>query len=177
MSKEILLVIDMQNDFIDGSLGTEEAKQIVGKVIEIVNTFEKENKDIYYTKDTHGKNYLETQEGKKLPLEHCIKNTLGWEIPTLILGSYDHQIFEKETFGSKLLFDTLKEKYQDNLDTIMLVGLCTDICVISNAILAKAYFPNVRVVVDASATAGVTKELYQKALDVMKSCQIEIINA
>lgn len=174
--KKILIVVDMQNDFIDGSLGTKEAKNIVPNVIEKIKQYEKEEASIFYTKDTHFDNYLDTQEGKKLPVEHCIKGTNGWMIPNNVLRDHQGYVIEKYTFGSKDLYDYLYKEYSnEQFTSIELIGLCTDICVISNALLAKAYFPNINIIVDSACCAGVTIESHQKALDTMKMCQITIL--
>ena len=174
--KKILIVVDMQNDFIDGSLGTPEALKIVPKVIDKIKRYEEENTLIYYTKDTHFEDYLKTCEGKKLPVEHCIKNTTGWMIPDNILRNHQDCIIEKYTFGSKELFDELlKINEKESFESIELIGLCTDICVISNALLAKAYFPNVKIIVDSTCCSGVTKESHEKALSIMAMCQIDIL--
>lgn len=170
---KILLVIDMQNDFINGSLGTAEACDIVENVVEKIKSYENNNSIIYYTKDTHYEDYLNTKEGLKLPVKHCIKNTLGWEIPKNVLRN-NKNIIEKNTFGSRILFEQLK-KYESDIESIELIGLCTDICVISNALLAKAYFPNIDIIVDEKCCAGVTVDSHNKAIETMKMCQIEII--
>ena len=142
---KILVVVDMQNDFINGSLGTKEAEKIVPNVIKKIKEFE-ENKDlIIYTKDTHYKDYLTTPEGLKLPVEHCIKDTSGWEIPIDVIRD-NKIVFEKETFGSVELMDYLKTI---EFEEIYFVGLCTDICVVSNVLLTKANFPNKKIVVDS----------------------------
>lgn len=173
--KKVLIVVDMQNDFINGSLGTIEAKTIVPNVRNKVIEYENNQDLIFYTKDTHFDNYLETLEGTNLPVKHCIKNTDGWQIPQEILRN-NYQVIEKYTFGSVDLFKQLQIIYRDNpFDTIELVGLCTDICVISNALLAKAFFPELNIVVDSSSCAGVTKESHFNALSAMKLCQIKII--
>ena len=166
---KVLIVVDMQNDFIDGSLGSNEAKSIVPNVINKIKEYE--NELIYFTKDTHFENYLETPEGKKLPVKHCVKGTNGWDIPNEILNNHKN-IIEKYTFGSVELFEKLKEI--DNIESIELIGLCTDICVVSNVLLAKAYFPNLQIIVDSTCCAGVTPDSHQKAIDTMKMCQIDI---
>lgn len=168
---KVLIVVDMQNDFIDGSLGSTEAKKIVPNVINKIKEYEDTNQLIYYTKDTHFNDYLQTPEGKKLPVEHCIKGTDGWNIPKDILRNNDN-VIEKYTFGSVDLFEELKKI--NNLESIELIGLCTDICVVSNALLAKAYFPNIQIIVDSTCCAGVTPESHNKAIDTMKMCQIDI---
>ena len=172
--KKVLIVVDMQNDFIDGALGTKEALEIVPSVIEKIKTYENENSIIYYTMDTHFSDYLKTQEGMRLPVEHCIKNTVGWEIPKNILRD-NLNIIEKYTFGSTKLFEKLSEM-KDQIESIELIGLCTDICVVSNALLAKANFLDIPVYVDASCCAGVTPKSHNEALNTMKMCQINVLN-
>lgn len=172
--QDILIVVDMQNDFIDGALGTVDAVSIVPKVKEKIENF---SGKILFTRDTHEQNYLDTQEGKKLPVEHCIRNTKGWEIHPELLELCKETPIDKETFGSVKLGSILQQEYQKNpIHSITLVGLCTDICVISNAILLKAFLPEVRIIVDASCCAGVTPQSHQTALDAMISCQIEVEN-
>ena len=173
MSRKILIVIDMQNDFIDGSLGTKEAEAIVPAVIEKIKEYPKQ--DVYATRDTHLKDYLNTQEGKNLPVEHCIKGTKGWEIRAdiaeLILKNH---IFDKPTFGSVQLAEAVKKMNEEEPLEIELIGLCTDICVVSNALLLKAFMPEVRISVDPSCCAGVTPEKHEAALETMRSCQIQV---
>ena len=170
----ILVVIDMQNDFIDGALGTPEAVAIVPKVMVKMMNFDGL---VLATRDTHGEDYLERQEGKKLPVVHCIKGTHGWEIKDEIQQLLISQPIDKPTFGSEALGKVLKDLNNDvePIDSITLVGLCTDICVISNAMLLKAFLPEVPLMVDASCCAGVTPESHERALEAMKACQIEII--
>lgn len=169
MSK-LLVVVDMQKDFVDGSLGTAEAVKIVPEVVEEIENFDG---DVVFTLDTHSSIYLETQEGKNLPVPHCIKDTDGWRldksIEPLALG---RRIFEKPTFGSVELAEFVASK---DYDDITLIGLCTDICVLSNAMLIKAYLPEVKISVKASCCAGVTPESHENALSAMKMCQINII--
>lgn len=170
--KKLLVVVDMQKDFIDGALGTEEAQGIVGKVKEKIENFDGE---VVFTLDTHSGIYLETQEGKNLPVEHCIKGTVGWELDERLKKLADgRQIFEKPTFGSVQLAEYVVSG--DYLE-VELIGLCTDICVISNAMLIKAFLPEVKVAIDASCCAGVTPESHNNALSAMAMCQIEIKNA
>jgi Amidases related to nicotinamidase len=178
--KKILIVIDMQKDFIDGALGTKEAVGIVSNVTDKIATC---NGDIYITKDTHHENYLATAEGKKLPVTHCIKDTSGWELDEqikLALENREYIEFLKPTFGSIEMAEYIKKQITDNnidvscLD-IELIGVCTDICVISNALLLKAYFPEAMIKVDSHCCAGVTPESSKNALEAMKMCQIEII--
>ena len=170
----ILVVIDMQNDFIDGALGTPEAVAIVPKVMVKMMNFDGL---VLATRDTHGEDYLERQEGKKLPVVHCIKGTHGREIKDEIQQLLISQPIDKPTFGSEALGNVLKDLNNDvePIDSITLVGLCTDICVISNAMLLKAFLPEVPIMVDASCCAGVTPESHERALEAMKACQIEII--
>ena len=170
----ILVVVDMQNDFIDGALGTPEAEAIVPKVMVKMMNFDGL---VLATRDTHGEDYLERQEGKKLPVVHCIKGTHGWEIKDEIQQLLISQPIDKPTFGSEALGNVLKDLNNDvePIDSITLVGLCTDICVISNAMLLKAFLPEVPIMVDASCCAGVTPESHERALEAMKACQIEII--
>ena len=176
MSK-ILIVIDMQNDFIDGSLGTKEAVAIVPKVLAKIN-----NHDgiIIFTKDTHEEAYLKTQEGQNLQVLHCIEGTHGWELQKEIGQIYEENIcpvYTKDTFGSKDLIKHLVElSAKETIEEIELIGLCTDICVISNALTIKTFLPEVPIKVDASCCAGVTPESHSNALHAMKMCQIEIIN-
>lgn len=165
---KILVVVDMQNDFIDGALGTKEAEAIVPYVQKKIESYK--NEKIYFTRDTHGENYSETQEGKKLPVPHCIKGTDGWQISDK-LDTFGCEVIDKPTFGSVALSKLIKE---DNPESVELCGLCTDICVISNAMLIKATLPEVKISVDASCCAGVTPESHKNALEAMKMCQIEI---
>lgn len=168
---DVLVVVDMQNDFIDGALGTKEAQAIVSDVAKKIRDFQGE---IYYTMDTHKADYLSTQEGKNLPVEHCIKGSKGWEISPAIPVTDAAKVLEKPTFGSVTLAETLKKR-ETELDSVTLVGLCTDICVISNAMLIKAYMPEVPVFVDAACCAGVTPESHKQALEAMKMCQIQVL--
>lgn len=170
--QDILIVVDMQNDFVDGALGTPEAQSIVANVIEKMANFDGR---VLFTKDTHEANYLETQEGRKLPIEHCIRDTAGWEIVPDIAVLRQGQVVEKDTFGSRDLVAVLDEmNVEDPIRSITLVGLCTDICVISNALLIKAFLPEVEINVDALCCAGVTPESHQIALSAMKACQINV---
>ena len=173
--KNYLIVVDMQNDFIDGSLGTSEAVAIVNKVAEKIRGFDGE---VIFTRDTHQPDYLSTQEGRNLPVEHCIEGSHGWEIRSELTGIRpDAQIIDKPTFGSAELGCLLLEKSIDEgLGEITVIGLCTDICVISNALLIKAFLPETPVAVDASCCAGVTPQSHLNALAAMKMCQIKIEN-
>ena len=175
--KNILIVIDMQHDFVDGSLGTPEAQAIVPKIDYLIKTGDFD--DVYYTFDTHYKNYNKTLEGRKLPVEHCQFRTQGWSLATKNFPINHEHAIEKETFGflswdmwlSARIFDE-----EHKIGTITIVGLCTDICVISNALILRAFYPNTRIICDASRCAGTTPEAHKAALTVMKSCQIDVIN-
>ena len=170
----ILIVVDMQNDFIDGALGTKEAEAIVDRVKSIIDSFEGK---IIFTRDTHTEGYLETSEGRNLPVIHCVKDTHGWQISGKLDTTRALCIIDKPVFGSlELAQILLNEDKKEKVDEIVLVGLCTDICVISNAMIAKAYLPEVKVKVDAACCAGVTPESHKNALEAMKMCQIEIEN-
>ena len=160
--EKILIIVDMQKDFVDGSLGTKEAQAIVPAVKEKIENF---NGDIIFTKDTHGEDYMNTQEGQNLPVPHCIKGTPGHEII-------------KETFGSRKLANFLKELHKEKeIESIELIGLCTDICVVSNALLIKAFLPEVPILADSNCCAGVTPEKHESALETMRSCQILVCEA
>lgn len=195
---KVLVIIDLQNDFITGSLGTPEAQAIVHKVCEKIVNWDGE---IIFTQDTHDENYLGTQEGRKLPVKHCIKDTDGWKICDEVIGAlkyrrskrggfcvedypeipqkYYHKVYEKHTFASHGLgafLSYLNYSKGNHVDEVQIVGLCTDICVISNALLIKSYLPEVSIIVDASCCAGVTPESHKNALETMKMCQIEAVN-
>ena len=175
MSKNILAVIDMQNDFIDGALGTKEAQAIVGNVARYIKSAIDNGDEVVYTRDTHFENYMETQEGRKLPVPHCIKGTDGWEICDELraLRNETSKIFDKLTFGSVELASYLKTV--TGLESVTLIGLCTDICVISNAMVIKANLPEVEIKVVESCCAGVTPQSHKNALEAMKVCQIQVI--
>ena len=167
-----LVVVDMQNDFIDGSLGTPEAVGIVPAVAAKIEGFDGE---VIYTRDTHQDNYMDTQDGHNLPVPHCIEGTKGWELAPAIKSLCKSEPINKPTFGSRKLGEYIASR--NDAESITLIGLCTDICVISNALLLKAYMPEVHICVDASCCAGVTVQSHQNALEAMKMCQIEILNA
>lgn len=168
--KNLLLVIDMQNDFVTGSLGTTEAVQIVPSVTDKVKKYIDAGDDVIFTRDTHTSAYLQTQEGRKLPVEHCIKDTRGWELIDE-LKPYAELIFDKPAFGSVELAEyVVKNDYRE----IELIGLCTDICVVSNALLLKAHLLETEISVDAACCAGVTPETHEAAITTMKMCQITI---
>lgn len=165
--KRTLIVVDMQNDFIDMALGTAEAVAIVPKVKAKIQEYADRGDEIIYTRDTHFADYLDTPEGKKLPVPHCIEGTQGWQIAQ---GLYIDgcKIIDKPNFG-------WPHWNQEHLEQVELIGLCTDICVVSNALIIKATFPDIPVAVDASCCAGVTPETHNAALATMKMCQIDII--
>lgn len=171
--RRILVVVDMQKDFVNGALGTKEAVAIVPAVVDKIREYEKEN--IFVTRDTHQKDYLTTQEGRKLPVEHCIEGTPGWELdPTVAEAVQGAAIVNKPTFGSTELMNIIREISEKDEISIELIGLCTDICVVSNALLLKAAVPEVEISVDASCCAGVTPEKHEAALETMRSCQIQV---
>jgi nicotinamidase-related amidase len=168
----VLVVVDMQNDFIDCALGTPQAVVIVPKVVERIAQAKANKEEILLTLDTHGENYLSTQEGKYLPVIHCVEGTFGWELNDKVAAATKGcKTFKKPTFGSLALADYLKGK---KVDEVELIGLCTDICVISNAMILKAALPETKIVVDSSCCAGATMEGHKVALDAMKNCQIII---
>lgn len=172
---KILVVVDIQKDFVDGALGTNEAMAIIKNACNKIEAF---NGDIFVTMDTHTQDYMNTAEGKKLPVPHCIKGTPGWELNTEIkkaLASKQHTIIEKNTFGSEKLASLIKEKYDDKELSVELIGICTDICVISNALTIKAHNPECEITVDSSCCAGVTPEAHNAAVEVMKSCLINVL--
>ena len=167
----------MQKDFVDGALGSQQAQAIVPNAVEKIKSFDG---DIFVTFDTHFVNYLETAEGKKLPVVHCVKGTDGWELDGAIaaaLADKDYTSVEKLTFGSVALPQLIKERSGSEEISIELIGLCTDICVVSNALILKATFPESAIAVDAACCAGVTPQLHDSALQTMRSCQIDILNA
>lgn len=174
--KKLLVVVDIQNDFVDGALGTKEATAIIPNVVEKIKNW---NGDILCTQDTHNLNYLETREGKHLPVEHCIYGTGGHSINNDVFNALvsstsgnDAEFLDKYTFGSTALPEIIRHK---GYDYIELIGLCTDICVVSNALILKASFPETDIAVDASCCAGVTPESHNAALTTMKMCQINVI--
>ena len=170
MKKEVLVVVDMQKDFIDGALGTKEAEDIVENVAEKIRSFDGE---IVFTRDTHTEKYMETQEGRKLPVPHCIRGSEGWQLDQRLkaLCTSDCKVFDKPTFGSVELAEYLRKQAPEK---ITLIGLCTDICVISNAIMLKAFLTETEIAVVESCCAGVTPESHKNALEAMKMCQITV---
>ena len=178
---KILIVVDMQKDFIDGALGTIEAQSIVDGVVEKIKKYKAEEYHVLATMDTHEENYLDTREGRYLPIEHCITGTDGWQLDSRVSEALGFSVtLRKSTFGSLDLPEYVKELTQPEKDgkglTIEIVGLCTDICVVSNALILKAAFPEADIYVDASLCAGVTATKHKAAIKTMKSCQIDIVN-
>ena len=171
-----LVVIDVQNDFVTGSLGTAEAVEMLPRLLEKMRSFEGA---ILMTIDTHEENYLETQEGRMLPVKHCIMGTEGWRFPeevNALRESRGARIYAKPTFGSEKLVADLKRLYEsDELESVELVGLCTDICVISNAMVLRAAFPETEIEILSDCCAGVTPQSHQTALDAMRACQFTIV--
>ena len=173
--KRFLVVVDMQNDFVDGALGSEQAAAIVPAAVKKISSFDG---DIFVTLDTHFEDYLQTAEGKKLPVAHCIKGTNGWRLNKDIKAVLDEKDFtevEKNTFGSVNLPGLIKKAAGEEDFSIELIGLCTDICVVSNALLLKASFPEAPISVDSACCAGVTNEKHEAALETMRSCQIDVL--
>ncbi len=177
---QVLVVVDMQNDFVSSALGTPEAREIVSRVADRAAAAKERGEEILFTRDTHEEGYLDTQEGRKLPVPHCIRGTWGWEIVEPLQTYAEHPI-DKPTFGSQFLGALLKARDEDlrrqgkpGVERVTLIGLCTDICVISNALLIKAFLPEAEVAVDASCCAGVTPESHRTALTAMKACQITV---
>ena len=169
-----LIVVDMQVDFVSGVLGTKEAQAITGRVKEKIDSFEGR---VIYTRDTHEADYLSTQEGRNLPVKHCIKGTSGWQIVPELEALRTGPAIDKPAFGSMQLACLLAEEHKkEAIESITLIGLCTDICVISNALILKAQLPEVPVSVDAACCAGVTPESHKNALGAMRMCQIQIEN-
>ena len=173
--KKILVVVDIQNDFVDGALGTAQAQAMVENAAQKIKSFDG---DIFVTYDTHFENYMDTKEGEKLPVPHCVKGTKGWELTPKIadaLKDKKYTAVEKLTFGSVELPNLIKKAVGDDKAEITLIGLCTDICVVSNALILKANFLDAEIFVDSSCCAGVTPATHTAALDTMRCCQINII--
>ena len=172
--QNVLVVVDMQNDFIDGALGTKEAVAIVPNVKAKIENFDG---NVIFTRDTHFENYMDTQEGKNLPVPHCIKGTQGWQIREELDALRMGDAIDKVTFGSSELPEALKALDEtEKIESITFVGLCTDICVISNVMVTKAFFPEIPVIVDAACCAGVSPETHKNALEAMKVCQVKVEN-
>ena len=170
-----LVVVDVQNDFVTGALGTAEARAMLPGLVEKLRGFEGA---VYFTLDTHDAGYMQTQEGRKLPVPHCVKGTPGWQLAPeveAVRQSLGAKAVEKPTFGSEALVEELKALYESGgLESVELVGLCTDICVVSNALLFKAAMPELPISVDAACCAGVSPASHEAALTVMECCQIEV---
>lgn len=177
MADKFLIVVDMQNDFIDGALGTAEAQAIVPAVKERIRQARENGETIIATLDTHEEDYMQTAEGKKLPVPHCIRQTDGWKIrPELMDAMGDAMLVEKPTFGSVRLPQIIAGLADDTAGmTVELLGVCTDICVVSNTLLLKAHFPEADIRVRQACCAGVTPEKHLAALETMRSCQIDVI--
>ena len=172
--RDILIVVDMQNDFIDGALGTPQAREIVPRVAEKIRGWRGR---VFFTMDTHQPSYLSTQEGRNLPVPHCIRGTQGWELCEELEALRTEPAICKPTFGSRELGELLWDMNGDEpVGGVTLVGVCTDICVISNALLIKAFLPELPITVDAACCAGVTPESHRTALEAMKMCQKRIEN-
>lgn len=176
--KKILVVVDMQKDFVDGALGSKEAVAIVDNVVAKIKEFDG---DIIVTYDTHRDNYMDTREGRFLPVPHCIQDTDGWQLNDKVSKVLEEKgitcVIHKPTFGSLELIDVVAQRMEEETSTeVTLIGLCTDICVVSNAMLLKAAYPEMNIFVDASCCAGVTVESHMAALSTMKMCQIEVLS-
>lgn len=171
MNKKLLVVVDMQRDFLEGALGTREAQALLPRVRERIEGAKAAGETVVFTRDTHDYDYLQTQEGKKLPVPHCIRGTEGWEIdPFLPAGGC--RVFDKPTFGSRALAAYAAE---EGFAAVELIGVCTDICVLSNAVLLKAFLPEAEIAVRADCCAGVTPARHATALEAMRACQIDIV--
>lgn len=175
--EKVLIIVDMQNDFIDGALANSAAQEIVGKLADLAENWKGR---IIFTRDTHGEDYLETQEGKKLPVKHCIKGTYGWQVNEKIERAARNnagasvQYVDKPSFGAgTLLFDAVMQGGKP--DEITFTGTCTDICVVSNALILKSFLPETEMFAVKNCCAGLTKEKHEAAIEVMKSCQIDVI--
>lgn len=175
--KQCLILVDLQKDFVDGALGTPEAVAMLPRAVEKIRKFTGE---IFVTLDTHGPDYLETAEGKKLPVPHCIRGTAGWQLHPAVaeaLAGRAYTAVEKPTFGSMELPSRIAGAVGEEPFSLELIGLCTDICVVSNALLLKAACPEVPISVDAACCAGVSPETHRAALETMRCCQIDVIHA
>ncbi len=172
--RKLLVVVDMQKDFVDGALGTKEAVAIVPAVVEKIKEYDIKN--VFVTRDTHQPDYMDTQEGANLPVEHCIEGTPGWELDKKVAEAVEGAHFvNKPTFGSVALARMISDISEKEDIEIELIGLCTDICVVSNALMLKAFMPEVKISVDSVCCAGVTPEKHEAALETMRSCQINVL--
>ena len=179
--RRILIVVDMQNDFVTGALGSEDAQKILPGVRAKIDAYHKEDAEVIFTRDTHGEDYMQTNEGKHLPVPHCIKGTDGWQICSALtdglFAEKDYTVVDKPSFGYIGWREVIAAQEADGSDLqIELIGVCTDICVVSNALNLKAAFPEVEITVDASCCAGVTPATHHAALETMKMCQINVIS-
>ena len=179
--RKILIVVDMQNDFVTGALGSEDAQKILPGVRAKIDAYHKEDAEVIFTRDTHGEDYMQTNEGKHLPVPHCIKGTDGWQICSALtdglFAEKDYTVVDKPSFGYTGWREVIAAQEADGSDLqIELIGVCTDICVVSNALILKAYYTEATVKVDAGCCAGVTKKAHAAALQTMKSCQVEVTN-
>ena len=174
--KKVLFVIDMQVDFVTGALANEEAQTITGRIVDKVKAYQEAGDFVFFTRDTHGENYMETQEGRLLPVPHCAEGTDGWQIvdELKVFANKDNTL-DKPSFGSLELPKWVYKKTDGDFDEMEFCGVCTDICVISNAMIMKAAFPEISLTVDGSCCAGVTPESHQTALDAMAACQMNIL--
>ena len=178
---KVLVVVDMQKDFVDGTLGTKEAVAIVPHVEAVAKTYLEAGDYVCFTQDTHTEDYLNTSEGKNLPVVHCVKGTDGWTLTKplqLLLEGYtkdkDYVMLEKPIFGSTALVEYIRRVEQSGPVEVMMLGLCTDICVVSNALLLKSFYPEMPITVDVRGCAGVTPQTHEAAITTMKMCQITI---
>lgn len=174
--KKTLIVIDMQNDFVYGPLGTDEARAIVPNVKKKIEEYRERGDQIIFTKDTHHNDYFETHEGKRLPVKHCMVNTYGWELISELKPKETDIITHKNAFGENWWYEYLLRRALARVEEIELIGVCTDICVVSNALILRSLLRYIDITVDASCCAGTTPEKHKAALEVMKSCHIDIIN-
>lgn len=176
----ILVVVDMQNDFVTDALRNEEAIKIIPNVVEKIKAAHADGDFVIFTRDTHYENYMDTEEGRNLPVPHCIKDTNGWEIIDELkplVEECGERVLDKDTFGSTMLGSIVKSYvYTNPIQEVQLIGLCTDICVISNAMVIKAFCPNIPISVDAACCAGVTPESHDNALNAMKTCHVRVDN-
>ncbi len=171
--RKLLVVVDMQKDFVDGALGTKEAVAIVPAVLEKIKS--SDIKDVFVTRDTHQENYMETQEGHNLPVKHCVEGTEGWDLDKQVKELVEGATFiNKPTFGSTELARIMSDIAAKEEIEVELIGLCTDICVVSNALVLKAFMPEIKISVDSACCAGVTPEKHAAALETMRSCQIDV---
>ena len=174
--KQFLIAVDIQKDFVDGALGTKEAAAMIPAAAARIRECREAGYTVIATLDTHGGNYAETAEGRKLPVPHCIRGTEGWKLHPGVSGELEGcTAVEKPTFGSIRLPEVIREAAGGEAFSVELIGLCTDICVVSNALMLKAYFPEAPIIVRADCCAGVTPEKHLAALETMKSCQIDVI--